>query len=299
MTPTAFFLILASAGLHATWNMIAKRSGMTLAFYAMLGLIGLIWSSFVRLASPLAYCSQPPQFYAWLAGMLIGEGLYASGIIHAYRRLDMSTAYPMMRSLPLLFLALITTSLGIGRPLGCAAVIGMAIVFVGCLLMPLAKFSDFSLSRYADRSLFYILVVAAGTTIYTLCDSEAQAVMRAAAPDVSRTLVALTYYAFRAATLTTALWIAVFCSRKTRAEAVALVRRPWIAVAAGVCSSLTYVSVLVAMNFVSNVSFVQTFRQIGLLIGMFEGVFILREKCTGPKIAGLVLILCGLVISVL
>ena len=57
--------------------------------------------------------------------------------------------------------------------------------------------------------------------------------------------------------------------------------------------------VLIAMNFVTNVSYVQAFRQIGLLIGMLEGIFILKEKCTVPKIVGITLILSGLVLSVL
>ena len=63
---------------------------------------------------------------------------------------------------------------------------------------------------------------------------------------------------------------------------------------AGVCASLTYLLVLVAMNFVTNVAYVQAFRQIGLLIGLVEGVFILHERCTAPKFAGFALILAGL-----
>lgn len=37
MTPLAFVFILFSAGLHATWHMLAKKSGASIAFYALIG----------------------------------------------------------------------------------------------------------------------------------------------------------------------------------------------------------------------------------------------------------------------
>ena len=304
MTPLAFFLILASAVLHATWNMMAKKTGASLAFYATLGTVGLLWSSVVRHFSPLGFLSQPPAFHGWLCGMLVGELCYAYGIKLAYRTLDMSTAYPMMRSIPLLLLAGITSAFGFGKPLGWHALVGMAMVFAGCLVIPMRDFSDFRLSRYVDRSFGYVLLVALGTTVYTLCDSQAQRVMIGAADAagiaVPKPLLSLTYYSFRAATLVTVLWIVVLCGRETRAEAAALRQHGLgLALLAGLCSSLTYGLVLIAMNFVTNVSFVQAFRQIGLLFGLLEGVFFLHERCTAPKVAGIVLILSGLVLSVL
>lgn len=304
MTPRAFVLILLSAWFHATWNMIAKKQGASLAFYAFLALVGTLWSSAVGFFTPLRFSAQPPAFHAWLAGMLASELCYAIGLKLSYRSLDMSTAYPMMRSIPLILVAGITATFRIGKPLSAYAITGMAMVFVGCLLIPLGKFSDFRPSRYCDRSLIYILIVALGTSGYTICDNQAQHVLldaaTAAGIDVSKPMVALTYYSFRATSLCTLLWIVVLCGRPTRAEAAALFRkRTWLPFVAGICSSLTYVLVLVAMNFVSNVSYVQAFRQIGLVFGLLEGVLILKERCTAPKVAGLALILSGLAVSVI
>ena len=304
MTSLAFVLILFSTALHATWNMIAKKSGASLAFYALLGTIGTAWSLFVRFFTPLGFFSQPPVFYAWLAGMTASELCYAFGIKLSYRALDMSIAYPMMRSIPLLLLAGITAAFGFGKPLSPHALCGMAMVFAGCLLTPLRRFSDFSPSRYFDRSFGYILLVALGTTGYTLCDSQAQCAMRDGAAaggiEISNTLLSLTYYSFRSLVLVTVLWILVLCGRESRAEAADLWRRRnWMPLVAGCCSTLTYTLVLVAMNFVSNVSYVQAFRQIGLVFGLLEGIFILHERCSAPKVAGVALILAGLAVSVL
>ena len=71
------------------------------------------------------------------------------------------------------------------------------------------------------------------------------------------------------------------------------------ALLAGFFASLCYSLVLVAMNYVTNVSYVQVFRQLGLPIGMGLGVLILKEHCTWTKVIGVILILSGLAISVI
>jgi drug/metabolite transporter (DMT)-like permease len=68
---------------------------------------------------------------------------------------------------------------------------------------------------------------------------------------------------------------------------------------AGCLASISYVLVLISMNFVNNVSYIQVFRQMGLLFAVAAGVFILKERVSWLKIAGLLLIICGLCISVI
>ena len=265
MTPVAILLIAASAGLHATWHMFAKKSGASLAFLASLATVGALWSSFARFVVPLRFLGMPPAFHAWLAGVIASELVYIRGLSLSYRALDMTTAYPMMRALPLLMLSLVTSAFGFGKPLGAPALAAMAMVFAGCLLTPLRRFSDFRPSRYLDRSFAYILVVALGTTGYTLCDSQAQRVLcdaaRTGGVEVSKPMLSLAYYSFRAVELAAAQWVVVLAGRGTRAEAAALLRGNLpMTLAAGVCAFLTYLLVLVAMNFVTNVDYVQAFR---------------------------------------
>ena len=54
-----------------------------------------------------------------------------------------------------------------------------------------------------------------------------------------------------------------------------------------------------AMNYVTNVSYVQAFRQVGLVLGVLGGIILLGEKFTPPKIAGVLMITGGLVITVI
>ena len=64
---------------------------------------------------------------------------------------------------------------------------------------------------------------------------------------------------------------------------------------AGICSSVAYALVLLAMGHVSNVSYLQAFRQMSLPVGFFAGLLILKEKGTAPKYIGMTLIFAGLV----
>ena len=304
MTPIAFVLIFASAAFHATWNMIVKKSRTGLAMYATLCTVGTAWSFAVRFFTPLSFFSQPPAFYWCMVLMLLSELSYAYGLLAAYRALDMSVAYPIMRSIPILMLAVVTAAFGLGKPLSAHAFFGMLMAFSGCLLIPLGRFSDFRPARYLDKSYIYVLFVAIGTAGYTLSDSQAQKVMIEAAHEAgiehSATYFSVVYYSFRSFLLTIVLWAVIFCGREGRADTLALWRgHSWTPIVAGVCSSLTYILVLVAMHFVTNVAFVQAFRQMGLLFGLAEAVFILKEKCSAPKLLGTALILAGLAISVL
>ena len=67
----------------------------------------------------------------------------------------------------------------------------------------------------------------------------------------------------------------------------------------GICASGTYVLVLIAMNYVTNVSYVQVCRQLGLPIGMAAGILVLKERSTPVKWVGVALILIGFAVAVL
>ena len=54
--------------------------------------------------------------------------------------------------------------------------------------------------------------------------------------------------------------------------------------------------VLAAMTKVTQLSFLQAFRQMSLPIGLLLGIIILKEPAHRPKIAGITLIVTGLVL---
>ncbi|MBR7103525.1 MAG: EamA family transporter [Lentisphaeria bacterium] len=299
MNIVAFVFIVISAVLHASWNLLAKKSRMSLAFYTVICSTAMLCWLHTQLWSPLPLWKMPGRVLLCIACSVASDVIYCLGLIRAYRKLEMSTAYPMMRSLPLVFTALITSFCGLGRPLSGVAIAGMFVVFCGCLLMPMAKLSDFRLSNYFNRNILFILIVAGGTTGYTIFDSLGQRCLLNIFTELSKPLASISYYSSRGIILTSTLWLCTLLSAEDRE----IVRRFWTdrdksPVLAGIFASLSYVLVLLAMNYVTNVSFVQAFRQMGLVFAMLAGIFILKERSTLPKILGCLLIVAGLILSV-
>jgi drug/metabolite transporter (DMT)-like permease len=89
-------------------------------------------------------------------------------------------------------------------------------------------------------------------------------------------------------------------SRKAeREELKKLLGRSWTPHICGICSSSAYILVLLAMPRVTNLSYVQAFRQMSLPLGVAAGVFILKEKCPAVRLAGVAAIVAGLIITAL
>ncbi len=298
MSFLAFVLIVSSAVLHASWNLMAKRGRMSVPFYTLIcSTCMLVWAH-VLFWTPIDVLALPAPFWAYLGGSIASDLVYCYGLMMAYRVLEMSTAYPVMRALPILLTVAVTAVFGLGTPLSPTAKLGMVVVCAGCLLMPLAKFAEFRPAKYFNSDMLFVLVTACGTTGYTVFDSQAQRIMTAAMADYAKPLRAITYYSVRVVLLSSSLWLVVMLSPSNRAQMREFfAARNWTPCLAGIFASATYVLVLLSMNYVTNVSYVQVFRQLGLPIGMLAGVFVLKERCTPTKIIGVALILLGLLLT--
>ena len=309
MSLVAFILIVASAALHATWNLIAKKSHVDIAFYLFICMVATTCWLHVQFWTPVHVLALPATFYLFtMLSVLCDAVLYCIGLKKTYEAMEMATAYPIMRATPILLTALVTALFGLGSPIGWLARVGLLIVFAGALLMPLSRFSDFKPRRYLTWGMLFVLLAACGTTGYTVFDSLALASLRKAAlPSVQhldlkwqKPVLSLTYYNLRGILLTATLWVEVLCLPRERASLARLWReRTWMPFAAGISASLTYSLVLLAMNYVTNVSYVQVFRQLGLPFGMLGGVLLLKEKAPPVKWAGVALIITGLALTVL
>lgn len=296
----AFFLIVGSAGLHATWNLLAKKSVMTVSFYGAICMTACLLWIHTQFWTPVKYFELPVLFWVYILASVLSDLVYCLGLVRAYRTMEMSTAYPMMRSLPLLLTALVTTCCGWGKTLTPVSVAGMVIVFCGCLMMPLKKFSDFNWRYYLTPKMLFIIFVACGTTGYTIFDSQAQSVMRSVCTDISKPVLSISYYSIRGICLSSLMALAIFTIPGEKKNFFNFFKqRNYTPVLAGFIASMCYVTVLMAMNYVTNVSYVQVFRQLGLVFALFGGIFILKEQCNIPKFIGVALIITGLIITVL
>jgi drug/metabolite transporter (DMT)-like permease len=301
MTILPAILIVISAILHSTWNMLLKRNKASLASYILMYLPDLVIWGQLQFWTPVDVWHLPAKFFLMVFLSVCCDLTYGKTLLIAYDRMDMSIAYPMMRSLPILFTMCITTLMRLGEPLKWIAVVGMLLAFTGCLLMPLKSFRELRPGRYLDRNILLVILVALGTTGYTLFDKYAQDCMVAHSPqDISGVMFSVTFYSIRVLTQNACGWTIALLTPSCRRDLLPTLKSHAASVfCAGFCSSLTYILVLVAMHYVKNVSFIQAFRQIGLPIGMFMAILFLHEKCTAIKLCGVTLILLGLVLCLL
>jgi drug/metabolite transporter (DMT)-like permease len=301
MTLFAFILIISSAALHASWNLVAKKNRVDLPFVGGLCLVSGIFLSPILFWTPVRIFQLPGAFWLSLLCTMLGDCMYWIGLMRAYKSLDMSCAYPMMRSLPLLLTAAVTALLGIGKPLTPAATAGMLLIFSGCLSMPLKSFKDWNVKSYLQKGMFFVLLTACGTTWYTVFDSQTQKIMLESTTleGISKPVISVTYSAIREMVLTVIILTPVLLQREKRLDWLNLLKAKESRLAlifAGIAASLTYLLVLMAMNYVSNVTYVQIFRQSGLLFGVALGILFLKEKPLPPRITGAVLIVTGLIL---
>lgn len=300
MTFTAFWLILSSAAFHASWNLLSKSNRPSLVFYMQASMTAAtLWIGFVVTGVlKVNWAAVPTGFYLMIFGSLICEIAYFTGLANAYKRTDISMAYPMARALPVLLTALMTLLFSIGKPLSIYCIAGLVLIFAGCFIMPLASFTQLKLKTYMHSSLVFILMAACGTTGYTIFDSLALNELQGAFPAENKVLISCMYLGFMEFGICSSMFIITRFIKSERIEFRQRFCRSFIPSCSGIFSSLAYIMILLAMPLVTNVSLVQAFRQVSLPLCALAGVVLLKEKMSLPRFSGLILIFSGLVLSV-
>ena len=131
MTLLAFILVTISAFSHAFWNFLSKRQNPQAAFFLM------ATSASALLLLPLLFIFRaglaaiPPLIWGLIAATGAVQALYYIFLAAAYRSGDLSHAYPLARSLPVVFVALVSGALGRGSQIHPLAYVGFAAVTAG------------------------------------------------------------------------------------------------------------------------------------------------------------------------
>ncbi|MFW5880769.1 MAG: drug/metabolite transporter [Spirochaetota bacterium] len=298
MNPIAILIVLASATVHAGWNLLGKRARPAPAYFAIASLAGAV------LLSPLLilWGETLPLIpgSVWLSLLVTGafQATYMTGLAAAYRTGDLSLAYPVARALPVLLVPLVTGVLGIGEsvsPLGGA---GMITVVIGLLLVVHRSFATVRLASFLSPAVGWALLAGIGTTGYSIIDNSALELFRAGlAADPGDLRAPLVYIVFES--VSTAIWLVAMTlvargPQRVRADFLTLDKR--LTMLAGIGIVVAYGLVLVAFGFAENVSYVVAFRQVSLPIRTLFGVVVLRERVGVPRLMGTLLIVTGLVL---
>lgn len=292
MSLTALVLITISAFLHAFWNFFSKRNAATASFFVVATLAALSCLSPFLFIHATSLTKQPVLFWYLVIATGFFEAIYFTGLTQAYRLGDMSLAYPLVRALPILLVALISVLLGRGEALSTLAFVGMGLMTLGCLLLPLQHLQQWSLKLYFNRVTAWVLLAVAGVTGYTLVDDAALKLLRQNVDVANSTLVYLPLQS-----LTTLLFLLVYVAF-VEGWQVKITMIPK-ALFTGLIITLTYGIALAALAFVKDVSYANAFRQLSIPLGALLGMWLAKEPAYTPKLLGIALMLVGLVLIVL
>ncbi|MBY7950247.1 multidrug transporter [Vibrio fluvialis] len=298
MDVLAIGLVFFSAVLHAGWNILGKShagSGVAFTMAASLSACLLLTPYLIWYLVTVGWATLPMAF----GGLLIISGLaqmvYLVGLIVAYKHADVGVIYPIARALPVMMVGAL--SMLLGHSLTQSQWLGFVLITLGCMLVPLTGFRQFTPRSYFNVGVLWALVAALGTTGYSVIDKEALLLLTQAAGEALGNSYSAIFYLgvqFWAMVLPVILWCLVTGNRKE-------LQRAWqirkAASMAGVMMASTYGLVLFAMTMTDNVSLVVALRQISIVTGLLMGVWFLAEKWHYTRGAGVVLILSGIVLT--
>lgn len=294
MSWVAILLVVLSSAIHAGWNLLSKSRKPTIVFFLLAGMAGTLALSPVLLLNWSVLRLIPMRVFAFAACAGACMALYYAALAGAYRAGDLSVAYPLARSSPILVVAIVVLVLGRGGQLSWMCVFGSALVVLGCFLVPMKRLSDFRLSNYFNATCGLALLAAVGTAGYSIFDDEALRLLRQT-PEVTlaKHWATLLYACIEGACAVFWMGVATLLRRAPRRSLRADLRaNVWHAALAGLAIYAAYSLVLVALAYARNLSYVVAFRQLSIPIGTGLGILVFREPAWPPKLFG-VAILCG------
>jgi drug/metabolite transporter (DMT)-like permease len=156
---SALTLALASAVLHAVWNLLVARSPDVQAAAAATFVLSIV------LAAPFAlvWWEADAGVWPWALASTLLELVYVAGLAYAYRTTDVSFVYPLTRGLaPVLALAFAVVVLGRGA--SPAEIGGVLLVATGVVLVR-------GVGTTGDaRAVLLVATIATSIAAYTLVD---------------------------------------------------------------------------------------------------------------------------------
>jgi len=193
--------------------------------------------------------------------------------------------YPVARSLPVLFVSI--GDLLRGRYLTPMGWLGIFLVVSGCFFAPLHSAKDFTVHRYLNRMILWMLLAAMGTVGYTLFDKVASEIVKQGPATAAR----YGYIFFLISYGVYALLLKRFKRRESSANSLG-----WkLPIFAGFMNFGAYWLVLWAYQLSQHAGYITAFRQFSIVIGVIFAFAVYKEQGLVVRLAGANILTLGLV----
>ena len=298
MSLTAIILLIVSAVTHAGWNLLTKRQQPSAAFFLVANTVAVVALFPFLVIHRNTLSKFPPEVWALLVITGFFLTIYYWSLAGAYKSGELSIAYPLARSSPIVVVTVVTLILGRTDQVSIQCILGIALVVGSCFLIPMRHFADIRLKNYLNTTCMLALLASFGTAGYSMVDDEALRQLRNALGGRLNTVsITLTYACLEA--LSSSLWLTILVGsrhvgRLSFRQVMRASKRTAILAGTGIYG--TYALVLISMAFVKNVSYVVAFRQLSIPLGVGFGILIMGESPNKPKIIGVSIMFIGLIL---
>lgn len=280
MSALAVVLVLFSALLHASWNMLAKRSADPLAFIFAFNTVSVV---VFAIPAGIVLSRNPIPADGWPFILATGtlHIIYMFTLAAAYRHGALSLSYPIARGTGVLLVPVLAVPLLNEQPT-LAGAVGIVTILIGLLAMAVPDRVGTVIALTGDRrkGIIYAFITGLAIAGYSLVDKEG----------VARVHPMIYVYAiFLLATIGMAPFM---LGRRLSA-----VRNEWdtnrpAVLVGGVLPLGTYLIILLAMQ-IAAVSYVVPLRETSIVFSTILGGLVLKEHISPVRVAASCLIAAG------
>ncbi|NTW01655.1 MAG: EamA family transporter [Oscillochloris sp.] len=278
MPATALGLLIIAALIHASWNLLLKRTAdqYIVSWWALLA------SALVGLPILLTTAQMPATIWPYALASALAEAIYFGLLATAYRSADFSLIYPIARGTAPALLAL-WSALFLGERLSMAGLAGLGLIIAGLIIVGLRP-TQGRVGEPDRTSITLAIGVALCVSIYSVIDG-------AAVKQISPLPYTALVFSLSVIMLTPLmLWRYGASGLLTGGRAYG-----WQATLVGGLMLSTYAIVLQAYV-IAPVSYAGAVRESSIVVGALAGWLIFGEPFGIRRVAGSLVILAGITI---
>lgn len=302
MSLAALALALASAVVHAAWNLLVKRAGIsanTPSFaWLLFALSGLLFAPVAGWYLVTGRSELTGEMVPWIAGSAALHTVAFLMLLRAYRSGDLSLVYPIARGTGPLVVTIVGVAL-LGEPATVPSIGGVILIAMGIVVLrvphwplPAVARAQAAASSGADRPVVAAVPQGAARAIllgvliaaYTLWDKHLVGRL-ALAPFVLECVLSLAM----AAMVTPLVVRQAATIRSTMRDHAGTV------VIVAILSSLSYVAFLTALS-MAPASRVAPARELSILIGAVLGARVLGEPDSPRRVPAALMMTVGVIL---
>lgn len=275
----AIVLLLISAVLHTSWNLLIKQSQDK---YIVTWWMVTIGGIFALVA--LFFTGLPPRSM-WIFALIsiCVEATYFVTLSYAYHDNDFSLIYPVARGSAPAFLT-IWSLVFLHEKLTHGGMLGLGMIIVGLLIIGINTLTQAHVTSVHFKGAAVAVFIALLISIYTTIDG-------AAVKDGFALPYVMSMFAF------VPIPITPFIFREYKWERIkqTLTSQPIRVPLAGVLGVLAYLMAVFSYS-IAPLSYAGSIREVSVVFGAFAGWWFLKEKMGGIRLLGAIVIFAGILV---